>query len=107
MDKRTHCPLRLVVGEAQGNWFAWMLNGDYLAGPNAPTGMVQAAKDARMMYTSIRCAAIGANGTWLLIWDDGTKICNVEDRYPGLHDRLKSLEGDDVSVSEQSCFSSL
>lgn len=101
MDKRAFCPLRLVLGETKDNWFAWMPNGDYLAGPSAPTGMVQEAKDFRKMYTSIRCAAIGANNAWLLIWDDGTMVYNFEGKYPKLEHNLESLEKDDVSVSEQ------
>ena len=101
MKERLRCPLRLVVGDGPGNWFAWMLHGDFLAGPNAPEGMVRAAKDARKIYTSIRCAAIGAKDTWLLIWDDNSKSYEIEDRYPVLHRALQSLQGDDISVSEQ------
>jgi len=63
--------------------------------------MVRAAKDARKVYTSIRCAAIGAMGTWLLIWDDNSKSYEIEDRYSVLHRALQSLQGDDISVSEQ------
>lgn len=62
--------------------------------------MTQAALDSRKSYTSIRCAAIGVDNSWLLIWEDGDMRYSVEDKYPQLHKKLKGLHGDDVSVSD-------
>lgn len=100
VKKRQFAPLRFVLSDKQGNWFAWMLHGDFLPGDRAPQGMTQAALDTRKLYTSIRCAAVGVEGTWLLIWEDGDMRYSIEEKYPDLHRKLKDLRGDDVSVSE-------
>ncbi|KAK3933575.1 hypothetical protein QBC46DRAFT_359570 [Diplogelasinospora grovesii] len=97
VEARQHAPLQLVFGEETGCWFAWMLHGDFLMGSNIPTGMHDAAKEAGKVYTSIRCAALGANGAWLLIWDDGSVRVNLRGEYPTLEEQLKGLSGDDIT----------
>jgi hypothetical protein len=93
-------PLRFVAGDKIGCWFAWMLHGDFLPGPNVPTGMRDAANEGGKVYTSIRCAALGKNGAWLLIWDDGEVRPNLKGQYPALEESLDNLSGDDITVSE-------
>jgi hypothetical protein len=100
VEKRQFAPLRFILSNKEGNWFAWMLHGDFLLGDHAPQGMTQAALDSRKSYTSIRCAAVGVENTWLLIWEDGDMRYSIEEKYPYLHKKLKGLRGDDVSVSE-------
>jgi len=95
--ERALCPLRVDLGDPKGSWFAWMLHGDFIAGPNVPQGMIQAAADDAKASTSIRIAAIGPNDTWLLIWEDGTMVSVLKDEYEDLWRKLKEHEVNDIS----------
>jgi len=100
VQERKFAPLRFIIGEKKGSWFAWMLHGDFLAGCNTPEGMTQAVRDLKKSYTSVRCAALGTNETWILIWEDGELRHNLKNEYPGLSKKLEKFgkfQGDDVS----------
>jgi hypothetical protein len=102
---RLRAPLRLVYGKrAASDWFAWMLHGDYIAGPGIPEGMNYAVKHGKKLPTGIRCASLGVNGAWVLIWDDGEGRFNFQNGYPQLAEKFEKLEeeglkAEDVSVS--------
>jgi hypothetical protein len=104
VKERQFAPLRFILSDKEGKWFAWMLHGDFLPGHKAPQGMVQAAWDLGTSYTSIRCAAIGVENAWFLIWENGDMkySIDIEKKYPRLYKRLKDegLRGDDISVSD-------
>jgi hypothetical protein len=100
VKERQFAPLRFILSGKKGNWFAWMLHGDFLAGSDALEGMTQAALDSRKSYTSIHCVAVGVQNTWILIWEDVDMRYRIEEKYPLLHKKLKGLRGDDVSVSD-------
>jgi hypothetical protein len=102
INERALCPLRVNLGEPQGSWFAWMLHGDFIVGPNVPQGMVQAAADDAKASTSIRIASIGPNDTWLLIWEDGTMVSVLKDEYEDLQRKLEAHDVNDISVSRAS-----
>jgi len=89
---------------AKSDWFVWMLHGDFIAGRGVPEGMSSAAKNGKKLPTGIRCASMGVNGAWVLIWEDGEGRFNFKDAYPELStkfEKLKSegLKAEDVSVS--------
>jgi hypothetical protein len=97
INGRALCPIRVNIGELRDSWFAWMLHGDFTMGPNVPQGMMQAAVDDAKASTSIRIASIGSNGTWLLIWEDGTMVSVLKDEYENLQRKLEEHEVNDIS----------
>jgi len=103
VDARKLSPLRCIVGRDAGYWFLWMRYGDVLAGPNCPRGMKQAALNPEKIHTHIRIAAMGANDTWILIWEDGSMIAVLNEEYPDLAKKLTShhgsggLNGEDIT----------
>ncbi|KAF4627839.1 hypothetical protein G7Y89_g10310 [Cudoniella acicularis] len=99
VETRTFAPLRLVTGAGPGNWFAWMLHGDFATGPNTPEAMRQSARALTKAYTNIRIASIGVGNTYLLIWEDGSMIYELEDKYPELLEKLEELKGKGDEVS--------
>lgn len=101
MRKRELSPLRVVMGGGpRGSWFAWMLHGDFVMGPNVPQGMRQAAEDDTRPC-NIRVAAIGSNDSWLLIWEDGVVQKVLGSEYEDLERKLGGLRGREISVRRE------
>ena len=91
---------RRVVFGPEATWFLWYLFGcspEYSAG--LPKAIEENVQDARKMYTTLRCVALGPENNFVMIWQDGSKSYNLDENYSVLNQALDSCEGEDVSVS--------
>ncbi|KAL6154125.1 hypothetical protein ACJBU6_07411 [Exserohilum turcicum] len=89
---------RRVVFGPEATWFLWYLFGcspEYSAG--LPKAIEENVQDARKMYTTLRCVALGPENNFVMIWQDGSKSYNLDENYSVLNQALDSCEGEDVS----------
>jgi hypothetical protein len=77
----------------------WILLGSaplYSAG--LPKAVEENVRDARKIYTSLRCVALGPAANFVMIWQDGSMSFNLDHNYSMLDQALSDCEGEDVSV---------
>ena len=69
-----------------------------MIGREAPTSVKELIKSAHTLYTSIRLVALGVQGTYIIIWENGMMRWDLKDQYTALDDILMNCDGEDVSV---------
>ena len=97
LDARVSTPRRVVFGPGL-SYVAWQPMGSHWIGDEAPKSVKELINSAHTLYTSIRLVALGVQGAYIIIWENGMMRWDLKDQYPALDDILSKCDGEDVSV---------
>ena len=69
-----------------------------MIGQEAPTSVKELINSAHTLYTSIRLVALGVQGAYIIVWENGMMRWDLKDQYTALDSILSNCDGEDVSV---------
>lgn len=98
---RPRSPKRVVFGPGL-SYIAWQPMGNHMSGKEAPTSVKELINSAHTLYTSIRLVALGVQGAYIIIWENGMMRWDLKDQYTALDSILSNCDGEDVSVCNRS-----
>ena len=98
---RKRSPKRLVFGPGL-SYVAWQPMGNHVIGKEAPTSVKELINSAHTLYTSVRLVALGVQGAYIIVWENGMMRWDLKDQYEALESILLNCDGEDVSVRTSS-----
>jgi len=102
ITERPFSARRVVFGPGSSiasSYIAWTSYGDVLVSPHSPTSVLELANSAEKFCTHLRMAALGVDGTYIMIWEDGTIRWDLKTHYDQLDSILNNLsdQGEEVT----------